>query len=719
MNQSFKDIVVQQFGEKYEISYRTGLAVYEEVFSGGQLMSLGWNGAGYMSTVITNPRPPRLEPDGYVEPQAFQLEMDGMSLGSHWRWDGYEITTEATGLQLVVRLQHELRPVAVNVYTLIDGTPVVARWLEIANTGDQPAALSAVSTWSGGLQTVRFWKSYLKEGSPLYSIGYMADSRWGNEGRFQWHPLPNAVFSLNRGQRHRHPMFLIRNEATGEFFFGQFAWSGDFSFSFELDADPGETVPGHDAESRLSFKIGPKAPAPLRVVAAGETVRSPEVHMGMMFGGFDDCIQAMHDHLRQSVFTLPEARGRGNWIEMGLGAELEMSEEITYRQIEVAAQLGVEVFFIDAGWYVPPGAQNQLGERLGDWNVSLERYPGGIKPIRDKVREKGMLFGLWMEAERLGKLTEFYKDHQDWYSVAYNGVDSMNRMSGQIDLARDEIAAWVEEQICRVIEENELDMFRLDYNAGHIKSGGYNKRDGFAENSYWRYYEHFDAIFDRLRRKYPDVIFENCASGGARTDIGTVRRFSHTWVTDWQVAPRSFSITNGMSMALPPEYVDRLIAGQAGHVTADILFQVRQLLFVRPTVSVFHPYGVEGNPEQLGHVRRSFDIYKNFIRTFMSTGRIYHHTPQLDGFEPKGWGVLELASKDRDRGVAGLFLLSNPQEREYVLRLRGLDRSRTYKVTWDNSAQTAEINGYVLMHQGLTIRLEGALTSELILFEAI
>jgi alpha-galactosidase len=292
-------------------------------------------------------------------------------------------------------------------------------------------------------------------------------------------------------------------------------------------------------------------------------------------------------------------------------------------------------------------------------------------------------------------------------------------MGGMIDFARPEIAAWAEEAMARVIEENELDFFRLDYNAGHIKSGGYNIRDGYAENSYWRYYENFDAIFDRLRKRFPDVIFENCASGGARTDISAVRRFSHTWVTDWQVAPRSFAITNGMSMALPPEYVDRLIAGQSGHTHADILFQARQLLFVRPTISVFNPLGSEPNPKQFALVRHTLAIYKNFVRTFMNTGRIYHHTPQLDGFEPKGWGVLELASKERDKGIAGVFQLSNPKECDYLLRLRGLDRSRTYKVTWDNSSQSAEVSGFALMEQGLTIRLEGALTSEVILFEAI
>ena len=112
------------------------------------------------------------------------------------------------------------------------------------------------------------------------------------------------------------------------------------------------------------------------------------------------------------------------------------------------------------------------------------------------------------------------------------------------------------------------------------------------------------------------------------------------------------------------------------------------------------------------------DLYKNFVRPFMNTGRIYHHTPEVSGLDPHGWGVLELDSNDRTRGICGLFQLSAPTEPEYRLRLRGLDVSRRYKVTFDNSGQSTEVDGLTLMKEGITVRLEGALTSELLRFEA-
>ena len=260
-------------------------------------------------------------------------------------------------------------------------------------------------------------------------------------------------------------------------------------------------------------------------------------------------------------------------------------------------------------------------------------------------------------------------------------------------------------------------MVRLD--VGGLGAGSKNSRHGYVESGYWRYYEAIYDLYRRLRARFPDVIFENCAGGGGRTDVGHVRHFCHTWVTDWQIAPRSFSITNGTTIALPPEHVDRLVAGQAGHTTAELDFQLRTILFMRPTFGGmgFQPGGAPWNPILLGRLKHAVSLYKDFVRPIMPTGRIYHHTPVMAGPDPNGWGVLELASRDRTRGMCALFQLSAPTEPEYLLRPRGLDVSKTYRVTFDNAGQSAEIAGATLATHGITVRLEGALTSELLLFE--
>ncbi|MCC7360963.1 MAG: alpha-galactosidase [Anaerolineales bacterium] len=700
-------------GDAPAVSYRTGMVVYEEALIGGQFIGRSWNGAGFLNAWDSG----LLRPDQHPTPQAFWLEVDGHLLASHWAWEGFEQSETAQGLHTVISLRHEVRPVSVKVHTQLDGTPVLTRWLEVTNTSDRPAALGTVGSWSGVLQTVRQWAAHLPNpAAPLFSVGYFTGDRWSDEGDFHWQTLPQANFRIDgryRRDRYRHPMFVVRNHATGEHFIGQLAWSGGYSFEFDLEADPGiggwrglERV--QDGTAKLFFRAGPDAPAPQRLLAPGETIATPALHLGLLHGDLDDCVNAIHRHLRRSVF-MPQARGRGGWVESGVGPGPEMTPENTHARIDLAADLGVEVFFLDASWYSPP-----LGswfETVGDWNVDQDRFPEGLAAIREHAHARGMLFGLWMDAERLGDQSQMARTHPQWLAKAYDGRRYLGDM---LDLTNPEAAAWMESQIERVITENQLDFFRLDMNVGSIGPGAYTLRDGGLENSYWRYYEAFYAVYDRLRAKFPDVIFEHCAAGGGRTDIAAVSRFAHTWVADWHVAPRIFRTNNGLTMALPPEYVDHLFVGPL-----NFDFHSRLLLFGRPTVPLAYPPGVASNPVQVERLKHVVALYKDFVRPFQAKSRIYHHTPSFDGLEPQGWGVLELAAEDHSRAIAGVFQLAAPQQAEYVLRPRGLDLSRRYRVTLDNFRQSFERDGFVLAQTGLTVRLESALASELVLFEAL
>jgi alpha-galactosidase len=694
------------------VTYRSGMVVYEESLMGGRFVGRGWNGAG-----LVNFYDGRLSPGGDETTHAFRLEIDGQLLASDWEWEGFEVRRQdqpvaAMGQPFdrhaILTLRHRVRPVTVKVHTGLDGTAVLTRWLEVTNTGTGVAAIAAAATWSGRLQTTPRWRERLTPGTVLYSLGYMANPHWGNEGDFRWTDLSDGGHVIEGRyprDRHRHPFFVLRNNATGEHFIGELAWSGGYQFRFDLEAPPATS----EGAAHLAFRAGLHGPAPQRTLAPGETVCTPEMHLGLTFGDLDTAVQAMHEHLRRTVF-MPQPRGRGGWIESGIGPELEITEEQVHHAIDCAVEMGAEIFFIDASWYAPP--RGNWWSTVGDWQVDRQRFPHGLAPFRERVKANGLLWGLWMDAERLGAESAMAKAHPEWILRGYDGQE----LGGMLDLTNPEVARWMEEQITAVIEANELDFFRLDYNTHGC---GRIERNGFLENHFWRYYEAQYALYDRLRARFPQVVFENCAGGGGRTDIGMVRRFSHSWVTDWQIAPRSFMITNGMTMALPPESVDRLIGGQSGHTAAELDFQWRLLLFVRPTFGFLRPLGADWNPRLRSRLKHWLALYKDFVRPIMPTGRIYHHTPVAAGPEPSGWGVLELASEDRTRGVCGLFQLGGPREPEYLLRLRGLDVARRYRVTWDNADQTCEVDGFTLMKQGLTVRLEGALTSELLVCEAI
>ena len=448
------------------ITYRTALMVYEESLIKGRFVGRGWNGSGFVNFYDG-----RLDPDQHPTPQSFWLEIDGQLLASDWEWVGFEKITDTRegeasprpyDVHTVITLKHTVRPINVKVHTGLDGTQILTRWLEVTNTGDNPAALSSAFSWSGMLQNTNRWRMHLPDKhSSLYSIGYMTNTHWGDEGDFQWHDLPNAGYRIDgryRRDRHRHPMFVLRNNATGEYFIGQLAWSGGYSFEFDLDADMGTT----DRAARLFFKAGPDAPAPQRIIDPGETVKTPQMHLGMMFGNLDAAIQTMHEHLRRSVF-MKQPRGRGCWVESGIGPEVEITVDWVNHAIDSAAEFGAEVFFIDASWYAPP--HDEWWSTVGDWEVDRKRFPEGLKPFRDRAHQKGMLFGLWMDAERIGHKSHIVQEHPDWISVTY---DDEKRLGNMLDLTNPAVARWMEEKIAKVISDNQLEFFRLDYNVGGL-----------------------------------------------------------------------------------------------------------------------------------------------------------------------------------------------------------------------------------------------------------
>ena len=267
---------------------------------------------------------------------------------------------------------------------------------------------------------------------------------------------------------------------------------------------------------------------------------------------------------------------------------------------------------------------------------------------------------------------------------------------------------------------NKVDLFRLDHNGGYRDISSFVTHRGERECAAARYYTAVYRMYERLRRRFPNVVFENCAGGGGRTDIGLVSKFTHTWVSDWNVAPRSAVITNGMTMALPPECVDRLVSGMNCLTRASLNFMLRHTLFGRPSTNSYNQIGSAFNPEQIETVRHAFDIYKNFIRPFVGSDRIYHHTPQKYGEQPQGNLILERCSESGDRGVIGVFRLAGPvQAEELTVRPRGIDISGRYEITYDNRRQSAEAGGNELYQNGFRVRLAGPMTSELILYRKL
>ncbi len=712
MNHDFFDVFYQP-GENPVFCYRTGMTVYEEAFTGGSLVSMGWNAAGYPLNVLTN-CPSRLDPKNFAEPYAFNLEVNGASIDYDLKF--IDFTSEKTGdhIHCVLTLDSMLAPVRLRVHTLLDGTAMFTRWLEIENLSGQALNISRMSLIAGGVETMK--RSQLTGSNEVerhYSLGYFDEDSWGREGDFAWHDLypdTHAIETRFNRDRYRHPLIFLRNNLMGTMWFAQIAYSGGCRFEIDYNAKREE------ASSAVSFRAEIAGYKPLIVLRAGENFRTPEVHMGMVHGGLDDAVNEMHAHARKSVFNQPEADPSACLVGAGMGAEHDMSVETTKAFIDQFAEMGAEIFIVDAGWQNPPHEEMQWGIYNGINQPDPQRYPNGLSEISEYCRSKGMKFALWIEIERLGAYAEAYKAHPEWRLPHMHYSEA----NGYLDFSNPEVAKWAEDELSRMIAEYKLDLLRVDYN---MSAKDYHSMrpvgSGAKEYTALRHFEAVDRMYLNLKRRFPEVLFENCAGGGGRTDYAQMKAFNHTWVSDWQKAPRSVMITNGMTMALPPERVDRLVSGMGCHEYGTMDLHMRNAMFGHVSLNVVAPAATYANPLQMEFIRRSVSLYKDFIRPFLPRCRVYHPTPEVSQIRRQGCCALEIAAEDGKRGIYGVFTMPEMKEKEIQVRLMGADCSRTYRITLDNSGYSFEMSGAEASMRGITVRVPSPLASELILYEAV
>ena len=678
--------------------YHSGTTIYTERFRDGRLIAASLQDTGV----------PYYAQDEKSGSPAFELQIDGESISFGWELAEAAVTG-ASSVRLLLR--HSLKPVELEIVTLAGGDGFFRRTMRLRNTSDAATVgLTTVTPLAGHLWSMsdNLRENLHDTGGVPYRVGWMQDNEWGHEGNFQWQEVPlntELAFGSRRGRSgYTTPFAVAHNNIYGGYLVIGLAWSANWRMSFRCDYS-------RNGSCNLIYDAQPTGPAPMRLIAPNESIALPEVHFGLNHTSFDDTIQSWHAYLRRHVLT---RAGDGvqpviynHWGYM----KHELSEAGLFREIDIAAEVGAELFMVDAGWYAD--ANTPWKDTSGDWHPG-NRLPNDLFPVFDYARSKGLLCGLWVEIESAGKASKLAKKHPDWFITRYgHPVDRI------LDLALPEVREYVESTIFRLIGRYSLDMFRLDYNLD-AREGGFNLKEGRQENTLYRHVEAMYAIFDKVRQRYPNLQIENCSSGGGRTDLGMNSRFTTAWISDWMRMPRTVRILNGMSMALPPEMINRLFGvGMEASYRGNLETQLHAIVLCHPTISGLTPTLSDVNPEVLGLTKKYLGIYRDFIRPFHREARIYHHTPVICGADGNGWCALELAAPDRRRIVAGVFRLVNADKNEYRLRLRGIDPGRRYRVTTEPASTIRVIEGHTLAEQGLTICLDTPLTSRLLLCDAI
>ena len=707
------EIAFHKSGDRPAARYVSATTVCEEALQHGRWIGLYWSACGQVQRENITSGLPGMNSSEFPL-HAFDLEVDGQDLRNRWEWVG---ASERDGArpgtrEAVVELRHQVRPVSVRVVTRLDGTPFLTRWLEVTNTGGVPAALSRVSPWSGLLWSWRregHWNELPLEAEEPFSLGCFRGVAAGTEGDFGWEALPRGTRRVEGAAGNSgfgNPFFMLRNAATGETAVGALAWSGNWFMEFWRD--PALDLSGQPARGlNLAFRMGPFGPAPQRVIAPGETVRTPEMHLAVLHAGRDDCVAALHEHLRASVVP---PRPLGKEFFTIAGRVVEHPGEWILKEIDIAAEMGVDAFMVDAGWY-----GEEFGgwwERRGDWQEG-DWIPGGLAACRERCHERGMKFGLWMEPEAVGPKSRLLQEHPDWL-LRTDG----DRVAAQmLDLAHPEAARYVTDSILRVVREHGLDFFKVDYNS-RVHEGGQRERDGLLEGELWRHYETLYSAIDRVRAEMPEVALECCASGGGRDDLGMMSRFHYCCESDFSMFPRSIRAINGLTQFLPPEaicyYHNHM---PMAHQKADLDTHLRVTLFAQPIFVGFGAQEADRSTPYFQLTKRYIELARTFTGPIIAgRPRVFHHTPDIGLRGPADWCVIEYATQDRSRGYAGLFRLAEGRA-EHLFRPAGADASADYEVTLDNRRQTLRLSGQELMLRGIPVALDTANTSELVMYE--
>jgi alpha-galactosidase len=710
--------------------------VFDEFFAAGRLCTRYWNPNGQ---VWPEMHYENLNWPADQRADTFQLAINGQPLAGGLTWESARIEPDSSSWRVrldargkpcpvvhgVVSLFHKETGVRVKVHTRLDGSAFLIRWLEIVNTGGKAVAITEVAPFAGML-----WSHHIK-GIPYhdrlppgrdtaYELYYNHSFAWGCEGDFYSEPLPVGIKTVNGDKRGRsgwgRPAFWARNICNGQTFVCELAWGGNYEFSLEnLVHRP------HYTTATLFFRMGLSGhDQALRVLDAGESLVTPAVHLGLFQCNADAIIQATHAHVRQVVLPA-QIPGRQVEIEANHRGYLCDRENVAdiLKDVEVAKSIGAEMYVIDAGWY--GNEPNQWFNNTGDWfDGPWMKKGGGLKAVADYAHRQGLKFGLWVEIEAAGANSTLKKEHPDWL-MKRDGVPIAGGRA--LDLTLPEVIKFEEGEIARLIRELDLDMYRLDHN--HSMEPAANRQyQGFTEDLTWRYYDNFNAMFDRLRARFPKVVFQNCSGGGGRLDWGTLARFHNTELSDWMRLPRGLRIFHAVTASLPPEILLRTFGTEVGEHTleGDLDAQLR-LCLSRIIFRGIAPSLADLSPHLRERIAHYLELYQRYLRPLLIGGRVFHHTPFRPLAEHPPWSIMEIASPNGALACGAIFRISalpaGLPEDEYTFRPRGLNPGADYEVTLDNSGQTYRARGSELMRHGIIVRLEQPLTSELILFKAV
>lgn len=482
-------------------------------------------------------------------------------------------------------------------------------------------------------------------------------------------PGTQSISSLRTASSHQeNPFFMLARPHTdnnqGAAFGFNFVYSGNFLDSVEVDQfDTTRVLIGINPDE-FGWKLN-----------SGDSFQTPEVIFSYTDNGFNALSQQLGafyaQHLINPHFAHQE---RPILINNWEATFMDFTEDKLMPIVERAKELGIEMFVLDDGWF---GHRDDDRSSLGDWFVDEKKFNHGIAGFAKRVHDLDMKFGLWFEPEMISIDSKLYQTHPEWMIKTPGRGQTPGRHQFVLDMSRKEVVDYLFGLMSHIIQDAKLDYIKWDMNRNITEMYGADlPADQQLEFSH-RYILGVYDLYDRLTKAFPDVLFESCASGGGRFDLGMMYYAPQAWCSDDTDAVERIKIQDGTSYGYTPSM-------WGAHVSAVPNDQVGRLTSIdtRAKVAYFGAFGyeldvTELSAEEQATIKQQVAFYKQYRKLFQF-GTFYRlETPDTSD-NVYGW---ETVSPDKKTAIGMRYQILNGANPAYIrYYFKGLDPERRYTV---------------------------------------
>lgn len=533
------------------------------------------------------------------------------------------------------------------------------------------------------------------------------DGCWARER----HPARTPVFCgtqyvdmKNGASGHYHSPFVCfpehnADENHGRVYSMGLVWSGEFIGGAQMDSY--DTLRTFIGVNKFGFGY---------TLETGETFQSPEAVLVYSDNGLGQMSRIWHKLTRERICRskfrdIERYALINNWEATYFDFTVEKLSAIADR----AREIGLDLLVLDDGWF---GLRNDDHTGLGDWFVNRDKLPEGLDGLANAINERGMKFGLWFEPEMMSpKGCQLFEKHPDWALHINGRQNSLGRNQLTLDLSRKDVCDYIVEAVSNILNSANIEYVKWDMNRYMSEVGSDKLSPERQCEVKYRYMLGLYSVFETLTSRFPNVLFESCASGGGRFDLGMLHYMPQTWTSDDTDAVERLYIQHGTSMCYP-------YSSMGAHVSVCPNHQVGRTTPLKMCGNIALPgqFGFELDlakmtEDELAEAKRLVEVYKELGEVF-HRGDLY----RLDDPMTTDFASLNFVSSDKQKVVLFRHVIAtHPSPVFKYTKLRGLEPEAEY-VCRENGKT---YSGAMLMNVGIAWNYKCDYESEMFVFDKV